>query len=261
VSEEIVQEEVVEETVEEVVEEKDPLESVARDMGWRPADEWEGDPAHHKTPAEWIAGAKKIMDQRGAKIDELDRGFRELKLSISANTKAAVAAARRQERERVIAERKAAFEEQDADKFTQADERLRELDKEEVSAPEVDVEVVKAEREFRSRNDWYMEDKKMTTYANKRAREIRSEFPALSPEEFFELIEDDVHREFRSKFIKEKPTKQAVESEGAPPAKKSDTGWNSLDKDVRAVAQSLIDDGTFKDHDEYMKYYKEAYNV
>jgi len=259
--------EVVETEEPEVVEEapeappEPSVEEVARKMGWRPKEEWEGAPEHHKSPSEWILGSKEIMDKRAKKIDELDRGFRELRQSIGANTRAAVAAARKQEREKVLAERAKAFEEQDAHAFNSADEKLRELDKADINVPamEADPDLTSAERNFLSRNDWYQSDKKMTAYANKRAREIRQDFRDISPDEFFELIEDDVKREFRSHFVKDKPARQAVES-GTPPASTpSATGWEKLDPEIRSIADEEIRNGTFKDRKEYMKFYKEAY--
>jgi len=202
------------------------------------------------------------MDKRAKKIDELDRGFRELRQSIGANTRAAVAAARKQEREKVLAERAKAIEESDAHAFTAADEKLRELDKtpDPAQTPvELDPEVAAADRAFVERNPWYGDNKKMTTYADKRSVEIRRRFPDISPGEFFELIEDDVKREFRSEFVKEKPARQAVES-GTPPASTpSATGWEKLDPEIRAIADEEIRNGTFKDRKEYMKFYREAY--
>ena len=60
--------------------------------------------------------------------------------------------------------------------------------------------------------------------------------------------------------MKEKPRQQAVESETAPKPSGHAPGWESLPKEVRAIAEQEIKDGTFKNKAEYVKAYNEAYN-
>jgi len=247
-----VDEEVVEEIEEPSAEGDSPdvpvsVEDVAREMGWKPKEEWRGDKSGWKPAKDWILGSKRIMDDRARKIDSLEEKFNSFNSLMMKTVNEASNRAREEERARWLKAREEAFEEQDKAKFEKADRELRKIE----AAPPVDDEWTTHEAEFRKANAWYGDDKRMTAFVNRRAREMSQDMPGLSAPEFYDLIAQEAKDKFPDKFT---PIKMGGEGDSRPNTR---TGKSARDlpPEAKQAGQMFVEEGLFKSLEDYAKEY------
>ncbi len=127
----------------------------------------------------------------------------------------------RKEKAAVTSEMEEAFEDQDKQKFKDAEKRRADIEIEEKALKQFEEEpepkVVPIAPEivfFKANNPWFEKDKRMTNYARGLDNELRAQHPTLSLAQRLQMVEDDVKAEFAEKFKieEETPTAPAVES-------------------------------------------------
>ena len=262
--EEVVEEEVVVEVPAETPEVETPpeptVESIARDSGWSPKDEWRGPPEKWVSAADFLRAEKPIRDSLTKKVQSLEDKHNKL-WSAHKATQEQNAVNMRKARENAIREtearRKEALAKMDHDQFDVEDRRLRELERTPVpEAPQADNTLVEMEKQYAKDNTWYSNDKVMRAWAIQFAGTLRATDPDISPEDYFAGVTEAVKAQFPAKFRNDKREQPSTVEGGGRAAPK---GKSSRDLPPEAV-QAFHDDnrhspGMWKDLNDYAQAY------
>ena len=252
------EEEVVEapEVTEEVSEPTpEGIEVIAREYGWKPEDEWKGNPPKDgfKSAHEFVKDGLAIQKTEHTKISRLEQQMDKLVEGEAKRLRTALES----QKDRLLAERQQAFEEADADKFNEVDEKLRETEKELESQPELSP----LETEFRSQNDWFEQDRTMTAFAHTIAQGLKQAYPNLSEQEFYNEIETAVKAQFPNKFVNERRSAGSAVEGNAPASKKpKKNNFDSLPPEAKQAFEELKYVNPKLTEDSYAKGYFEMEN-
>jgi Zn-finger nucleic acid-binding protein len=238
------------------------VERKAAEQGWRPLDEWEGD------PAEW-RDARTFLD-RGELLDRISSQSRKLKEVQTAmrsmeehNRKLAEAAAKEQLDE-YRARKKEALENNDAEAVVVLDEKIDEV-KDTISELKTQKELPAASGEphpqfvsWVERNSWYAQDAEMRDFADSVGHTFAKRNVGLEPAKVLEYVEKQVKRAYAEKFTntqRERPS--MVETGGGQrkqtvPKAKDDI---TLSEEETGVMRNLIRGGHITE-EEYKKQLK-----
>lgn len=234
-----------EEVVEEVKEEKpDPLVEKATTMGWRPKEEFEGD------PDSWVDAGEFV--RRKPLFDEIHKQKREIKsvretISKFKNHHERVQeAAYKQAIEDLKREKLQALESADHSRVVEIDDeiavrRANPPQREPEDNPEFDSWV--------DHNPWYNTDSVMRAAADTAGKQFIKSNPDASKEDIYEYAETIVKKKFADKFeVKEsKPNENrrrpsAVDN-STMQSRQSKSGWDSLSEDAKAIGMEFVRDG------------------
>lgn len=251
-SEEAVQ---VEETEVEMSED----EKTARQYGWKPEDEYEGDPDG------WVSA--KVFNQRGelfGKIKSLERqndsmqkSFEEMKRMLSkaqeTEYKKALKSLTEQKRE--------AIESGDADQTFEIEKEIDNLKTDfEVSSKSENTPVTPQEFvTWKEENDWYTTDDVMTIYADSVGMKYAQQNPNLPLKDVYEYVTSQIKAKFPEKFSTEGGKKQMKESKvegarasGSPTSKgKQKFTEKDLSDEQRTIMNTMVRSGAMN-KDEYI---------
>jgi len=187
------------------------LEALARDMGWRPKDDWKGDDSGWRDAAEFV---KHTVDANRT----LKRELGEVKDTIKGLSKTNEKILQRElDKQRVALERKFA-QAVDANDPTEARRVSAEIDALERQPVQQDYKA-----KFKADNPWFGDDKEATAYATAMAGVAASE--GKDPDAQLAYAAEKVRKRFPELFDA-KPTQRNAPSveggqRGAPPPKKT----------------------------------------
>ena len=213
-------------------------ESEARRLGWKPQDEWKGNPKDWKPADKFIRDGENTHGYLKKQVDHLKR-------TIHAQTQA-IATISQREYDRAKAELEAAMEVavDDGDK-----ERVKQLRQQEQSLekvkPQASQTIDPAIVDFQERNaEWYGKDAKMTRYADSVAAELSQSVTSgrMTLEEALEQIEEEVDEIRSKKAPKEQPAKPAIQKTGTSSSQRGGggKGFSSLPSEAKEVCESLM---------------------
>lgn len=221
-----------------------PVDEKARAHGWKPLEEYDGD------PDKWV-DAKEFL-RRGELFEKIDHLSRDLK-----DTKKALRAlqvhhsnVREVEYKRALeelrAEKKSAYEQGDTDKLIEIDERLTDLKAaqkaEEAAARQMANKPDPRFLAWVEDNSWYAQDAEMRALADQVGTAYAANNPDLDPSEVLKYVSKRVKVVFKDKFQNPNRTKpSAVESAGRPVSKKVDNF--ELSEDEKRVMNTFIRQG------------------
>lgn len=202
----------------------DAYEEEARSQGWKPKEEYEGDPNKWKPAKEFVERGELF-----GKIDSLGRELKDtkkaLKLLQEHNAKI-----KESEYKRAVDELKALqkkhLEEGNSDGYLETTELLTDI-KAEQKAREVAAQTAPAQVDPRfnawvTNNAWYSKDTEMREYADVVGMGYAQKNPGLDPEEVLNFVTAQVKARFKDKFVNPNRTKPSAVEGGSPtPASKS----------------------------------------
>lgn len=232
---------VVQESVPVVEKQTDPYESQAREQGWRPKEEFEGDISKWKEPKEFVERGELF-----GKIDTLGKELKEtrkaLKMLQEHHTKV-----KETEYKRAVDELKALqkrhLEEGNSDGYLEASELLTDL-KAEQKAREAVQQAAPAQVDPRftswvDANPWYTKDQEMRDYADVVGLGYANKNPGVDPEEVLKYVTVQVKSHFKDKFQNPNRVRpSAVEGNSTPtPSNKSSF---ELTDDERRVMNTFV---------------------
>lgn len=239
--------------VEQQVETKvDPYEDQAREQGWRPKEEFEGDPEKWKPAKEFVERGELF-----GKIDTLGKELKEtrkaLKMLQEHHTKV-----KETEYKRAVDELKALqkrhLEEGNSDGYLEASELLTDLKAEQKAREAVQqTQTVQPDERFTSwvsANPWYTKDQDMREYADVVGLGYANKHPGIDPEEVLKYVSVQVKSHFKDKF--QNPNRgrpSAVEGNSTPSA--SNKSSFELTDDERRVMNTFVRAGVMT-KDEYV---------
>jgi hypothetical protein len=213
------------------------IESRAAEQGWRPKDEWDGDPEAWRPAKEFLDRGELFK-----KIDQQNRELKEFKKTLEqfAQHHQRVAQAEyKRARDELLKEKKEALIEGDADAVIDIDEKLaavREAQRA-PAVPQVDPTHQVLFQGWVQRNGWYETNEAMRAYADKVGNRLGA--TGMSPNEILAEVEAAVKKEFAAKFEnpnRNKPT--AVEAGSNKASGKKDTF--QLSEEERRVMRRFV---------------------
>jgi hypothetical protein len=241
---------------EEVVPEVEPIVVKAKDMGWVPKEEFQGDPDTWVEAKEFV-GRAPLYDA----IHRANKQLKEMKEVVEASKKFNT----------IMAEnaKKIALKELQ-DKLDQAAEAhdikeviavQKQIDKQEAqfeeekkSPPE---EAKKTFESWKESNQWYESDRKMRHVANGYGEDIKAENPGIEFNELLEKVAQKIKEDFPEKFSN--PAKQKA----VAVTKTNITGGGKnpkveiakLPQDAKEVYHRLVTKNKVLSHEDFMKQY------
>lgn len=227
----------------------DPIEVEAREQGWKPKEEYEGDPTKWRPAKEFVERGELFgkIDHMGKELKETRKA---LKMLQDHHTKV-----RETEYNRALTELKALqkkhLEEGNSDGYLETTELLTDL-KAEQKAREVVQQNVPNQPDPRfinwvSANKWYEKDAEMRKYADTLGAGYAASNPGIDPEEVLQYVTKEVRTRFSTKFVnpnREKPSTVEGASTGA--ANKSSF---ELTDDERKVMNTFVRAGVMSKED------------
>lgn len=225
-----------------------PVETEARAAGWVPKDEYHGDEAKWVDAPEFVRRGELFdkINRQGSELKEVRKALDALKAhhnSVKETAyKEALASLRKEKRE--------AFEDGDADKIMQIEEKMdavkedqRQFEREQ-SRSATEVARGEAHPEFQAwtnRNSWYTESRPMRAFADALGAELHGN--GLSPAEVLKRVELEVRKEFPNKFENPNRSKPgAVESGTKVTGRKSNDSFELSDTE-RSIMNRFVRQG------------------
>lgn len=218
----------------------------ARKMGWKPEDEYDGEPGKWIPAEEYVARAPIFEKNR-----KLTRKIKDLESSVSA-LKQHYERVEELAYNRAVSDLKAqkikALEEGDHAAVVDIDDKIIELKKPKApqvtSNPDFDVWV--------ERNPWYEVDEELKEYADFVGSRYASQNPGALPEQVYRHAESTVRARFPEKFRNpNKSRPAAVEGVSRSSSKSSKPSWNDLPDHFQQVGNKFVRQGVMT-RDQYI---------
>lgn len=229
-----------------------PIQQKAVDQGWKPKEQFQGEPDDFIDAAEFV--------RRGELFEKIERQSREVKQLKDAlvafkqhHTKVKEAEYNRALKA-VEAARKQAFDEGDRDKFFALEQQMDSIKDEAALVKEAAKEVVEpstpqALEVWAEKNSWYQSNRAMTAFADRVGAELHAKGYTL--EQALREIDAEVRKEFPEKFQgNRRPPQPESSSRAGAPSKAS--GFKPSD-DERRVAKKFVAQGLFETEAAYYK--------
>lgn len=267
-----------EETQEAKEVELSPDEQRAREGGWRPKNEWEGD------PDEWVSA--KEFNKRGELMQRISAQTRTLKQNEKRIAKLEGAIKLVGEHNQKIAEiekkkllddlnrqKYTAINEGDADKASELDGLISQVNdvktQQDLLEEEAEADPLEAQREqlqeyfqnwvSKPGNSWYGKDKALTAAFNAIGDDIANQNPNMSIDKLLESAKTQLVKEFPDKFKGRTTSKVAEPSSeiGNNKAPKSKVSLKQLPEEAQTLAKEWDKTGILK-IEEFIQQYIEA---
>lgn len=228
----------------------DPYEAEAKEQGWKPKEEYEGDPAKWRPAREFVERGELF-----GKIDSMGRELKEtrkaLKMLQEHNAKI-----KETEYKRAVEELKSLqkkhLEEGNSDGYLETTELLTDL-KAEQKAREVVTQNTPNQPDPRflswvDKNKWYTADNEMRKYADILGSGYAQSNPGLDPEEVLDYVTEQVKHRFATKFKnpnRDKPSAVEGTTQSAAPNKST----FELTDEERKVMNTFVRTGAMTKED------------
>lgn len=258
------QEEVKEPEVKQEEVQIDPIEERAREMGWRPKEEFEGDEVDFIDAKEFVR-RQPLFD----KIEHLSKELKKMKQGHEAlvdHTRKLKEVEFKRAMDQLKAARKQAMLEGETDKALVYEEKLEEVEQMRTEFNEQSAQLqqnTQTETEhptfvgWKQKNGWYGRDESLTLYADALGRKLAK--AGVSPETVLDEVAKEVRKEFPHKFSNPNRNKPgAVET----PTRKGSTKeveFEMPEQDRQIMNKILRAGGLTKE--EYMEQYKLIHGV
>jgi hypothetical protein len=232
---------------------------MAREQGWRPKDEWSGDPEQWKSAEQFVKDGKDILpivqaradrlEERLAQVENTNREYHEFVKKSRAKDKQE----RDQLKEQLREARRKAVDEGDGEAFDNADASLRMIEAEDAKRQE--VELPPEATRWANDNPWYGQDRAMTVFADSIAADLNQR--GFFGEAYFDQMDKELRKEFAHKFTNtRRNAPPAVESDGTPPVSSSKKTFDNLPPDAQQACRQFQKDIPGFTEDDYLAEYE-----
>lgn len=232
------------------------IEQAAIDKGWRPKEEYTGDPAKWRSAETFLA-----LDEPLKRIESQSKELKRVREALEALTthhKRVKESEYNRALKQLQEARKEAFRIGENEQAIQIEERIDELkaEKENIVLPEIKPEVEQTVApEFQAwveANPWYTTNKAMRAAADAIGIELHNQ--GLTPKQVLKQVEEEMKREFPNKFQNEKTQKpNTVESStrGSPRQAES----LDMTPEEKRIMDTIVRTGIMT-KEQYIKEYK-----
>lgn len=217
------------------------IEDRAKAQGWRPKEEWEGEPDKWVSAETFVAKGELIekIESLGKKLKDSEKA---VKLLTEHNKKVKEAEFKRAV-EYLKAQKKQAYSDGDIDKIVEIDEKLAEVkqkaseqkEEEITSSSESTPQMHPTFKQWVSDNSWYSNDEEMKTDADIFGNAYAANNPDKTPEQVLEYVTKRIKRMYPEKFqnLKRKEASN-VELDGTRKTVQKDS-FDLTDEERRAM--------------------------
>lgn len=230
----------------------DPVADLAKSMGWRPKDQFKGDPNLWKPADEYIRAGGEIQRGQSRELKDLRTTMENIARTNAAIVKSTIEA----EREKLVNRYNQAVEDGDGQQAFKVANEINRLNGEarnltqpipQAPAPEVG--------DWVSRNSWFTSD----PLGRKLALEVAEQYSQAgkSADEQLQAAEREVRRVYPHLFgssSKDPPGVQQPSGRGAP-AKRQGSTFADLPAEAKKIAQDMADRGVIPSTEAYAKQY------
>lgn len=202
------------------------VEDLASEMGWRPQEEWRGDPDKWKPAHDFMRATVDVNRKVTNRLKGVEEQLSTMARTSATLTERAVA----EERQRILSQRKEAIEMGDVEAVDQADAALRELPKLQPEGPPPEA------KDFIERNAWFNTDPEATTWAVNRAEELSKQ--GIGPARQVAIVEREAKGLFPELFPepKAKPKPVQLNQPGNRGGKTAAKGFSAMPAAAQAAA-------------------------
>jgi hypothetical protein len=202
----------------------DPYEEQAREQGWKPKEEYEGDASKWRPAKEFVERGELFgkIDHMGKELKETRKALKMLQEHHSKVKETEYNNALRE----LKALQKRHLEEGNSDAYLEATELLTDLKAEQKArevvgqntAPQPDPRFISWAQE----NKWYQTNAEMREYADTVGMGFANRNPGIDPEDVLKFVSKEVKARFKDAFVNPNRNKpSSVEGASAPAANKS----------------------------------------
>lgn len=231
-------------------------ETEARELGWRPKTEWEGDPEDFVEAREFVQ--RKSLYDKISSVSKDNKELRKVVEKLSEHNAKMEEYTRKEILKDLQKARKAALEDGNADALNEIDEaiidyKLRE--KEEKAKPVEQVKEPSKEQfeAWQTKNSWFNSNRAMTAFAKDVANEYISEYGRDNPMAVLKHVEEEVRKEFPEKFSNPNTKRSTgVESSSTGKVNSSESKY-SLTEEERKIGMSFVRAKAIPSLEEYAK--------
>ena len=229
--------------------EVNPVEQKAREMGWRPQEEWEGEPGEWIDAKEFV-GRKPLYDEQ----QRIKRELRDTQKALNA-LKSHHERVRDVEYKRAIEalkqEKARALEDGDTKKLVDIDEQIIDLKAEEKASKQAPVSNQPHPNFIRwvEKNSWYAQDAELRAEADEIGIGHAMAHPEKTPDEVLEYVENKIKARIKNQ-NKARPSSVDTSDNSSKPVKRSDNF--QLTEEEESVMKTFIKKGVMT-KDEYIK--------
>lgn len=228
----------------EANEQPSEVEQIARDLGWRPKEEFKGDEAAWKDPVEFIRAGKDIQSGMSKEL----KAMRETLDNVSRTSATIMQQELARQRADLEARYEQAFVEGDATAAQQIQQQIGRIDQAAVAptAPEVN--------DFVKRNPWFNSDPLARDLAIQTADRLAKQ--GYGAAEQVKAAEREVRRFYPEHFAQAQPAARVAEpASRATPARSSAKGFHSLPPAAQKIARDMVERGLLPSTDAYVANY------
>lgn len=231
----------------------DPYTEKAMEMGWRPQEEWEGDPSDFIDAKEFVRRQPLFekIEHQNRDLKALRQAFDAFKTHHSKVKEAEynrAMAALKAERRRALSDGETERALVIDDKIDEIQEQKVQFDNDRASVQEVDTTPRPEFVEWRATNSWYGRDDAMTAYADKVG--VRLANSDYSPAEVLREVSKAVKQEFKHKFVNQNRQRAGAVEGGSRVSANTSTDVK-LDDDERRIMNKIVAAGGIT-KEEYM---------
>jgi len=230
----------------------DPIESKAREMGWKPQEEFSGEP-HDWVDAREFVGRKPLFDR----LHEQGRQIKGLEKTLKATTehvqKVGEIAYKRAVSE-LQKERRTAIEDADARRVNEIDQELGELKQDRAQAAQQTNEPPAEFTNWVEKNSWFNTDRELFDFACAAFDAHQKRNPNVNLDEALAEVTKVTKRAYPEKFGQKPaaPTHSAVEGSKTPTQTRRGPGYGDLSDDQKRVCDNFVKSGVLT-RDQYIK--------
>jgi hypothetical protein len=236
----------------------DPYVQKATEMGWRPQDEWEGDPEDFIDAKEYVRRKPLFekIEHQSKKIKQVEAALEAFKVHHSRVKETEYNRALKQ----LTDAKRQALRDGETDQALMLEDKIEEIKEQKAEFDQSVQQSQPVERvnpafvEWKQENSWYQKDRAMTAFADKLGVELAQE--GLSPDEVLRRVSREVKDEFKHKFTNPKREGASAVEGGSRKSVKtaSDDIADMPEADVRMM-NKIVRSGIMT-KEQYIKEYK-----
>lgn len=236
------------------------IETTAREQGWKPLEEFDGDKAKWVSAETFVAKGELInkIESLGKKLKDADKA---IKMLTEHHQKVKESEFKRAV-EYLKAQKKQAYEAGDVDKIIELDDKIAEVKENQKTQKEEPVatpEVHPSFQKWQNENSWYTTDSEMRADADAFGNAYAANNPEKTPEEVLDYVAKKVKRLYKDRF--ENPNRNKASAvEGGGNRQETSNESFALSEDEKRVMNTFIRSGIMTKED-YIKELKKVKGI
>jgi len=236
------------------------VEDTAREQGWKPLEEFDGDKGKWVSAETFVAKGELItkIESLGKKLKDADKA---IKMLTEHHQKVKESEFKRAV-EYLKAQKKQAYETGDVDKIIEIDDKIAEVkenQKSQKEEPASTPEIHPSFQKWQSENVWYTTDSEMRADADAFGNAYAANNPEKTPEEVLDYVSKKVKRLYKDKFENPNRSKASAVEGGGNRQETSNESF-ALSEDEKRVMNTFIRSGIMTKED-YIKELKKVKGI